>query len=107
MAPQLDDAGNLQVEHGSATTADGGSMALTDVWVAVNAQDAKDADVQLPTATDLLGNDHALDAVLGQGAAAPVQLQATDVPVDGLGEAAELIRRITALPHEHVPFAAV
>jgi hypothetical protein len=56
--------------------------------------------------TDLLGDDHALDAVLGQSAAAPVQLPAADVPVDGLGEAAELIRRISSVSHEHVPFAA-
>ena len=101
----VDAQGNGLGETSSATLASGASVTMTDVYFKVSTEDAKAAGVQLPTVADVLGDDRALDAVLGQGVAAPVHLQPTDVPLDGLGEATELIRRITALTHDHVPFA--
>ena len=101
----VDAQGNGLGETSSASLANGSSVTMTDVYFAVSPDDAKAAGA--PSVADLLSDDHALDAVLGQSAAAPVQLPAADVPVDGLGEAAELIRRITSVSHDHVPFAVV
>ena len=101
-------------ETSSATLAGGASVAMTDVYFRVSADDARAAGVTLPTVAELLSNDAELDSALGGGDAAPaatphaapVPHGNTDLGVDGGDEMADLIRRITALHHEHPPSIA-
>jgi len=110
----LDAQGNVLGETSSATLASGASVTMTDVYFNVSAEDAMTAGVPLPTVAELLSNDAELDRALGAGDAAPATaLPAAAVPhggsdqgVDGGGEAADTIRRFTALHHDHPPCAA-
>jgi hypothetical protein len=110
----LDAQGNVLGETSSATLAGGASVAMTDVYFNVSADDARAAGVPLPTVAELLSNDAELDRALGGGgstpAAAPHATAAphggTDLGVDGGGEMADTIRRITALHHDHPPCIA-
>ena len=63
--PFVDAQGNLHLERSSATLASGTAVDMTDVYFNVSADDATAAGLKLPTMADLLGDDRALDAVLG------------------------------------------
>jgi hypothetical protein len=102
----MDAQGNGLGETSSATLANGASVTMTDVYFNVSTNDAKAAGVQLPTVADVLGDDRALDKVLGQAAVEPVKLSGTEAPADALGEAADLLRRIAPVHHDHVPMMA-
>ncbi len=107
--PQLDAQGNLHLERSTATLADGQSVAMTDVYFNVSAEDAAAAGVGLPTMADLLGNDSSLDSLLG---ATPQSLGALadcgDAGCQTGGDASEVLRRLAALSREscQVPAAA-
>ncbi|WP_374241629.1 SdrD B-like domain-containing protein, partial [Zoogloea sp.] len=68
--PAVDEHGNLHLERSAATLADGRAVDMTDVYFNVDAQDAAQAGVHLPTMAELLGNDVSLDQVLGASVAA-------------------------------------
>ena len=99
--PQVDAQGNLHLERSSATMSDGMSVAMTDVYFNVSAEDAAAAGVTLPTISDLLGNDSSLDGLLG---AAPAAVGAghqasADVSTTGC-DSSEALRRLAALSQE-------
>ena len=108
--PQLDAQGNLHLERSTATMTDGMSIAMTDVYFNVSAEDAAAAGVTLPTMSDLLGNEGTLDSLLG----APTQPLGTladgcDAASQGCGDAGEALRRLAALSRAdcaHAPAAA-
>ena len=100
--PQLDAQGNLHLERSSATMADGMSIAMTDVYFNVSAEDAAAAGVTLPSMSDLLGNDGTLDTLLG---AAPQGLgglaaEPADCAQGCANDSAEVLRRMAALTRE-------
>jgi serine-aspartate repeat-containing protein C/D/E len=101
--PQLDAQGNLHLERSTATLSDGMSIAMTDVYFNVSADDAAAAGVSLPTMADLLGNDGALDTLLGatpQGLGG-LAADAADCAVDCANDSAEALRRLAALTRDH------
>ena len=107
-APQLDEQGNLHLERGVATMADGHSAAMTDVYFNVSADDAAAAGVTLPTMAELLGSDKSLDSLLG---AAPQSLSTLvdngDASAAHAGaDASEALRRLAALSRESCSVAA-
>ncbi|HRL77031.1 MAG TPA: SdrD B-like domain-containing protein, partial [Candidatus Accumulibacter phosphatis] len=53
--PFLDAQGNLHLERGSATRADGSVVDMTDVYFNISASDAAAAGVQLPNMAELMG----------------------------------------------------
>ena len=99
--PQLDAQGNLHLERSTATLADGQSVAMTDVYFNVSADDAAAAGVTLPTMGDLLGTDQSLDSLLG---ATPQSVTADTACADAGcatgGDASEALRRLAALSRE-------
>jgi len=98
--PQVDAQGNLHLERSSATMSDGLSVAMTDVYFNVSAEDAAAAGVTLPTMSDLLGNDSSLDSLLGAApAAAGAQQASADVSTTGC-DSSEALRRLAALSQE-------
>ncbi|WP_338845578.1 SdrD B-like domain-containing protein [Massilia sp. W12] len=93
--PFLDANNNLHLERSSATLSNGQSVDMTDVYFNVDAQDAAKAGVSLPNMAELLRDDYALDALVGQ-AAAPLQAQAVLEQVQVSCDAAEALRRVLA-----------
>ena len=75
---------------------------MTDVYFNVAAADAKAAGVKLPTMADLLGDDRALDTVLGgAGMASTCQVRLADETSHASGgDAGEVMRRLAALTRE-------
>jgi hypothetical protein len=107
--PQLDAQGNLHLERSTATMADGQSVAMTDVYFNVSAEDAAEAGVTLPGMNELLGNDSSLDGLLGMAVQQDAQPAACDAAdCVGAGDAGEAMRRLAALTREacHSPAAA-
>ena len=108
--PQLDEQGNLHLERSTATLADGQSVAMTDVYFNVSAEDAAEAGVTLPGMNELLGNDSSLDALLGGAIQSVTDTSgcADATCGDAGGEAAEALRRLAALNRDscHAPAAA-
>jgi serine-aspartate repeat-containing protein C/D/E len=99
--PAFDDQGNLHVERGSATLADGRTVDMTDVYFGVSADDAAAAGAALPSMAELLGDDRALDGLLGAGIAAPAMLPPPgNDHSDGAGEAAEVLRHLGLLTRD-------
>ena len=100
--PQLDEQGNLHLERSSATMADGQSVAMTDVYFNVSAEDAAAAGVTLPGMNELLGNDSSLDALLGGAIQSVTDTSgsADAASGDAGGEASEALRRLAALSRE-------
>ena len=95
--PFLDGQGNLHLERSSATLSDGASVAMTDVYFNVSAEDAAAAGVQLPSMAELLGDQHALDSLLGSDGQSTVHdalAGAETVPCGS--DAAEMLRRLAA-----------
>jgi len=92
--PAVDEQGNLHLERSTATLADGSSVAMTDVYFNVDAQDAAQAGVHLPTMAELLGNDVSLDQVLGASVAAadaaPAAAPVSDAAVATLAQLSAL-----------------
>ena len=98
--PFVDAQGNLHLERSTATLANGSAVSMTDVYFNVSAEDAAAAGVALPTMAELLGNDSALDHLLGASTEAVAnQKLSADVAQPGC-DAAETLRRLTALTHE-------
>ena len=98
--PFVDAQGNLHLERSTATLANGSAVSMTDVYFNVSADDAAAAGVKLPTIADLLGDDRALDCVVGASTEAVASQKASaDVAQHGC-DAAETLRRLTALTHE-------
>ncbi|WP_174246123.1 SdrD B-like domain-containing protein, partial [Pseudaquabacterium pictum] len=107
--PQLDAQGNLHLERSTATLADGQSIAMTDVYFNVSAEDAAAAGVTLPTMSDLLGNDSSLDSLLGATPQGAGTLADCGDAAAGCGDASEALRRLAALSRAdcaHAPAAA-
>ena len=67
--PAVDEQGNLHLERSTATLADGSSVDMTDVYFNVDAAEAAQAGITLPTISELLSNDVSLDEVLGASVA--------------------------------------
>ena len=97
--PQLDAEGNLHLERSTATLSDGQSVAMTDVYFNVSADDAAAAGVTLPTMADLLGNDSGLDSLLGAAPQSLGTLADASACASG-GDASEALRRLAALTRE-------
>jgi len=74
---------------------------MTDVYFNVSSDDAAAAGMQLPTIADLLGDDRALDAVLGGTDRTNTcqQRLADEAGSCHAGEAGEVLRRMAALTH--------
>ncbi len=73
--PLMDGNGNLHLERGSATLANGTTTDMTDVYFGISAADANAAGIQLPSLSSLLSNSSSLDGLLAgvaQGTAATV-----------------------------------
>ncbi|MDP2433898.1 MAG: SdrD B-like domain-containing protein [Pseudomonadota bacterium] len=70
--PLMDGNGNLHLERGSATMADGGTVDMTDVYFGISAADVTDAGIELPSLADLMSDSTSLDIFLG--AAEPTTL---------------------------------
>ena len=100
--PFIDAQDNLHLERSTATLASGAEVAMTDVYFNVAAADAKAAGVKLPTMADLLGDDRALDTVLGgAGMASTCQVRLADETSHASGgDAGEVMRRLAALTRE-------
>jgi len=92
--PAVDEHGNLHLERSAATLADGRAVDMTDVYFNVDAQDAAQAGVHLPTMAELLGNDVSLDQVLGASVAAadaaPAAAPVSDAAVATLAQLSAL-----------------
>jgi serine-aspartate repeat-containing protein C/D/E len=83
--PFLDAKGNLHLERGSATRADGSVVDMTDVYFNISASDAAAAGVQAPTLAELMGSDNSFDSLMTDVAAVAGQ-----EPFDtAMGEAAD------------------
>jgi len=84
--PFLDAQGNLHLERGSATLADGSSVDMTDVYFNVSASDAAAAGVQVPSLAELMGSS--LDGLMAEAdvAADPGGMNSTDVQLVGLAD---------------------
>ena len=97
--PFLDAQGNLHLERSTATLDSGASVDMTDVYFNVSANDAAAAGVNLPSMADLLGDDRALDAVLGGSDKALTSQDrlANEAGFCQAGEAGEVLRRLAAL----------
>ena len=97
--PFVDAQGNLHLERSSATLDSGASVAMTDVYFNVSADDAAAAGIQLPSMADLLGDDRALDVVVGGSDRANTcqQRLADDTGSCHAGDAGEMLRRLAAL----------
>ncbi len=78
--PLLDGNGNLHLERGSATMADGTEVDMTDVYFGISAADVTDAGIALPSLSDLLSDGGSLDGLVGGTAPmlAPVDCAAND-----------------------------
>ncbi|MDO9226346.1 MAG: SdrD B-like domain-containing protein [Pseudomonadota bacterium] len=78
--PLMDGNGNLHLERGSATMADGSEVDMTDVYFGIAAADAADAGIELPNLADLLSDSGSLDGLVGSAAPmlAPVDYAAND-----------------------------
>ncbi|MBU1664732.1 MAG: hypothetical protein KKG92_04940, partial [Gammaproteobacteria bacterium] len=63
--PLMDGNGNLHLERGSATMADGSSVDMTDVYFGISAADVTDAGIELPSLADLMSDSSSLDGLLG------------------------------------------
>ena len=100
--PFIDAQDNLHLERSTATLAGGAEVSMTDVYFNVAATDATAAGIKLPTMADLLGDDRALDTVLGgAGMASTCQVRLADETCHANGgDAGELMRRLTALTRE-------
>ncbi|MDP2833728.1 MAG: SdrD B-like domain-containing protein [Pseudomonadota bacterium] len=70
--PLMDGNGNLHLERGSATMADGSTVDMTDVYFGISAADVTDAGIELPSLADLMSDSSSLDVFLG--AAEPTTL---------------------------------
>ena len=105
--PFVDGQGNLHLERSNATLASGASVSMTDVYFNVSVDDALAAGVKLPTMAELLGEDHALDAVLGgAGMASTCQVRLADESVISGGDAGEALRKLAALTRDDSHHAA-
>jgi uncharacterized repeat protein (TIGR01451 family) len=62
--PFLDAKGNLHLERGSATRADGSVVDMTDVYFNISASDAAAAGVQAPNLAELMGSDNSFDSLM-------------------------------------------
>jgi uncharacterized repeat protein (TIGR01451 family) len=82
--PLLDGNGNLHLERGSATLADGSTTDMTDVYFGISNADAAQAGVSLPSLSDLVSSGGSLDSLLGGSSAPAVDTSATasNDPVD-------------------------
>ncbi len=103
--PFVDAQGNLHLERSTATLANGSDVAMTDVYFNVSADDAAAAGVKLPTMAELLGNDSALDQLLGMAVntSASNGTCATSACADEAAahaDAGELLRRLAALSRD-------
>ena len=100
--PFIDAQNNLHLERSTATLAGGAEVAMTDVYFNVSADDATAAGIKLPTMADLLGDDRALDTVLGgAGMASTSQVRLADEASQASGgDAGEVMRRLAALTRE-------
>ena len=78
--PLMDGNGNLHLERGSATLADGSEVDMTDIYFGISAADVADAGVELPSLGDLLSDSGSLDGLVGGAmpAVAPVDCAAND-----------------------------
>ena len=107
--PFIDAQGNLHLERSSATLDSGASVDMTDVYFNVSADDAKAAGVALPTMADLLGDDRALDAVVGGSDRVSTcqvhRSDAADTACHG-ADAGEVLRRLAALSRDESHAAA-
>ena len=99
--PFVDAQGNLHLERSSATLDSGASVDMTDVYFNVSADDAAAAGLKLPSMADLLGDDRALDTVLGGSDKALTSHErlADEAGSCHAGEAGEVLRRLAALSH--------
>ena len=99
--PFVDAQGNLHLERSSATLDSGATVDMTDVYFNVSADDAAAAGLKLPTMADLLGDDRALDTVLGGSDKALTSQErlADEAGSCHAGEAGEVLRRLAALSH--------
>jgi hypothetical protein len=94
----LDAQGNILGESSAVTRADGSAVGMTDVYFNVSAADADAAGVKLPTMAELLGNDNALDNVVGCAVQPTSMAQPAAVAAEGCGgDASEALRRLAAL----------
>ena len=103
--PFLDAQGNLHLERSTATFDDGSSVAMTDVYFNVSADDAAAAGVSLPTIGELIGNDSSLDGLLAGLGVAPVA--SPEVAADNAFDtgAADAMKQMAAL-YDQVALAA-
>ena len=100
--PFIDAQGNMHLERSSATLDSGASVDMTDVYFNVDAADAKAAGVALPTMADLLGDDRAMDVVVGgSDMVSTCQVKHADEAGSANGgDAGEVMRRLAALTRE-------
>jgi hypothetical protein len=76
--PLMDGNGNLHLERGNATLADGSTVDMTDVYFGISAADVADAGIELPSLADLMSDSSSLDVLLGAAEpAATVDFTAT------------------------------
>jgi protocatechuate 3,4-dioxygenase beta subunit len=102
--PLMDGNGNLHLERGSATLADGSSADMTDIYFGISAADAIDAGIELPSLGNLLGDDSSLDGLLaglgGDAAAATVMAANAEVydsaAFDGMAQLAAMFEEQAA-----------
>ena len=100
--PFIDAQGNMHLERSTATLDSGASVDMTDVYFNVDAADAKAAGVALPTMADLLGDDRAMDVVVGgSDMASTCQVKPADEACSAnAGDAGDVMRRLAALTRE-------
>ena len=98
--PQIDAQGNLHLERSTATMADGLSVAMTDVYFNVSEEDAAAAGVSLPSISDLLNSEGALDGLLGATPQSMGGLQGAADTAECGADHAEALRRLAALSRE-------
>ncbi|WP_287464225.1 SdrD B-like domain-containing protein, partial [Accumulibacter sp.] len=84
--PFLDAQGNMHLERGSATLADGRSVDMTDVYFNISASDAAVAGVQVPSLAELMGSS--FDGLMAEAdvAADPGGMNSIDVQLVGLAD---------------------
>ena len=76
--PLMDGNGNLHLERGCATMADGSTVDMTDVYFGISAADVTAAGIELPSLADLMSDSGSLDGLLGAATpAAPFDFTAT------------------------------
>ena len=105
----VDAQGNVLGESSRVTMTNGSTVGMTDVYFNVAATDTAAAGVTAPTINDLLGNDRALDTLLGSTSTnAQTAVHTNDTAAISIhSDVTELLRHLAAQAHDSSPHLAM